>query len=926
MKRTIAFAGAVLSALGARAGLFSGPKPLFEDGKTEWAVVLAPDADITLQRAASEFTNAIYRVSGARMPVVAERPEKGSAVVITTFEDGAEDERLRARLVDGQTFEISGNRSRAALYATFRFLKEQLGVRWLWYGEDGAFFPPRKRWSFPEEFSYEHTPPIAYRGWHTCGAWRDIQGFREWMGHNCLNAQRHTIIDTSHDGDRWVSWGLIPMWSDHLAHVDRKLIKEHPEWFSLLGGKRTTEAICYTSEGAMGFVADRIADYLAKHPRTELVSFFPEDNLDYCQCETCKRQSVSDNWFSFFNKVVARLRPDHPKVKFSTLAYQGYLMPPKDPANLPKDCAFVEVCTHNRCNVHLFSNRDCKKNDADRRHYGEWAKTGVPMGSYTYEYNLFGAARFAPLFSFAEDAVKTGAKYAPRCFIPEIGLSPLKGPDTNAKVPVDRLTVQFYADLMWDPTLTFDRWLDDVTPYVFGAAADEMKAYLKILDRAWCTQPICTGYYKNPIDFVDTYFTPELEASAEAALTRAEATVAATDDARSKANVRRERILLNQWKDLRLAKEGKLKVANVLPCGERPGVLDDDAQPARELVTADGKAGGIAMRLGWVTKTLSHKHDGKPWPHALLVKLSGVRKGVRTAVAVTNEDGGKERVYREPSRVEGTVAYYEIPFEDVGEQFEPTSVWYVRAQAKAAKGPVARYPADGGRLQMRRSNLSATGRPFLFLNGWSDGEKGRAGTLMGGEGLGWDVTYCVDGVELSKADIERIPVLWFSNAGYAKKGREVKPAEWARVAKAVENGAIALFGAYCGVQTEKIFGKGYGAKVNASIGSIPVGNKVADYLAPGDWNKKPNNFSRHKPESLCYSQQPSDPTGWKALFTVKNAKGESVPYISCKPYGKGLVFLTGEGFGINRFKFAENILANRADLKQIPQPSTGELR
>lgn len=894
--------------------LAAAPKPLFENGRTSWSVVLAPEADCTLRRAASEFTNAIFRISGAVMPVVS-AGGAGGKIVIRVVADDSDDERLQAKLVGDDRFEITGNRPRAALYATFRFLKEQLGVRWLWYGEDGAFFPPKEAWSFPADFSYEHVPAIAYRGWHTCGRWRDIGKFREWMGHNCLNAQRHTIIDTPYDGDRWISWGFIPMWSDHLAHVDRKLIKEHPDWFSLLGGKRTTEAICYTSEGAMDFVAKKIDAYLAKHPRTELVSFFPEDNLDYCRCENCRKRSVSDNWFAFFNRVVAKLRPAHPKTKFSTLAYQGYLNPPKESANYPKDCAFVEICTHNRCNVHLFSNEACGKNGADRRHYSEWAKTGVPTGSYTYEYNLFGEARFAPLFSFAEDAVKMTAKFAPRCFIPEICLSPLKGPDTNAKVPVDRLTVQFYADLMWDPTLTFDAWLKDVTPYVFGAAAEEMADYLRLLDRAWYTQKRCTGYYKKPINFVDGYYAP-IAAAAEAALAKAEAKIAATGDARSKANVHRERVLLNQWRDLKLMKEGKLRIANVLPCGERPGKLDDAAQPARVLRTKDGRESGLALRLGWVTKTLSNKHDGKPWPHAFLVKLSGVGKDVQTAVALTNEDGGKERVYREPTVVRGADAYYEIPFDDFGEMFEPTSVWYLRAQAKLKDGAVARYPADGGPLHVRRSDLAATGRPFLFMNAWSDAEKGRAGTIQSGDALGWETTYATSGPELAAADIEHTPILWFSNAGYAQKERKITDAEWARVRKAVENGAVALFGAYYGVKTEKIFGAGYAAKCDASIGRVPVGNKVADYLAPGDWNKKPNNFSRHKPEALCYANRPVDPSGWKILFTVKNREGDPVPYISCKPCGKGLVFLVGEGFGVNRFKFAENVLANFEELRK----------
>ena len=892
----------------------AAPLPLFENGRTDWVAVLPEGADCILSRAANEFADTVERVSGARIPIVGERPAEGPAILFTTFADGSDDEHLLARLVDDTTFEISGNSSRATLHTALRFLKEQLGVRWLWYGEDGAFYPQRTAWSFPAGFTYAYTPPIRYRGWHTCGAWRGIDEFREWMGRNCLNSQRHTLVSNSAK-DKWISWGLIPMYSDHSAHVDRALIDEHPDWFSLLGDRRTTEAICYTSEGARQFVAQKMATYLDGHPETEILSFFPEDNLDYCQCAECQKRSVSDNWFAFFNAVVAKLRPQYPKVKFATLAYQGYRSPPTDSDNLPKDCEFVEVCTHGRCNVHLFSDGEtCEKNAKDLAYYKAWAETGVPMGTYAYEFNLFTTPKLTPFFSFAEDTVKTAFRYAPRAFIPEIVLSPTAGPDTMAHVPVNRLPVQFYTDLMWDPSLTFDRWLDDIAPYVFGAAEDEMKAYLKVLDRAWYSQEACSGYYKNPLVFLDTFFTPETAAAAEAALQVAEAKIAATDDARSQANVRRERVLLNQWKDLRLTQEGKLHTVNVLPAGERPGAINGN-QPALDLVKEDGSKSGVTMRLGWVTVTKSNKHDGKPWPTALLVRLAGVGAGRATSVAVCNEDGGTDRVYGEPTRVEGDEVYYDIPFDDFGEMFDGSSVWYLRATVALADGSTAVCPAgEKDHLYIRRSDLSATGRPFLYMNGYGTPEKDRATVITGGETLGWDVTYCTAAPQLAAADIENIPVLWFSNVGYLKGEDAITDALWRRVANAVENGAIALFGAYYSVKTARIFGEEYSSTETASIGSVPVGNKVADYLAPGNWNKSPNNFSTHKPESLCYSQTPTDPTGWTILFTVKNNAGESVPYISYKQYGDGAVFLVGEGFGINRYKFGENILANKAEL------------
>ena len=45
--------------------------PLFDGGRSEWRAVLGPEDPACVKYAVQEFTNAVFRVSGASIPVVA---------------------------------------------------------------------------------------------------------------------------------------------------------------------------------------------------------------------------------------------------------------------------------------------------------------------------------------------------------------------------------------------------------------------------------------------------------------------------------------------------------------------------------------------------------------------------------------------------------------------------------------------------------------------------------------------------------------------------------------------------------------------------------------------------------------------------------------------------------------------------------------
>ena len=164
--------------------------PLFENGRTEWKIVVAEDAPACIRYAAAEFSNAVARVSGAALPVVASADGVAHAVKIFADDAGWAKERVQYRL-DGGSLLLTGNQPRAALHAAYAFLDRELGVRWLWPKEDGAYYPEKRTWAFPAKFGFDHTPAIWFRGFHHCGDWRDRNEFLKWETRNYVNIHRH---------------------------------------------------------------------------------------------------------------------------------------------------------------------------------------------------------------------------------------------------------------------------------------------------------------------------------------------------------------------------------------------------------------------------------------------------------------------------------------------------------------------------------------------------------------------------------------------------------------------------------------------------------------------------------------------------------------------------------------------------------------
>ena len=240
-KRMFLFLVCIFSALGVSAE----EKPLFENGKSSWKIIIPANGGKTEQYAAEELQRAVWKISGARLPILrSDVPPESGALVIGSMEapaigkiagelklSGRKDlgEVIAVRRRGGNLY-LAGNNPRAALFAVYHFLQKELGVRWLWGGESGEFMPQRSVYAVPENLALHHKPALALRELNPCGLGR-LEEHELFLVRNFNNAAARTPSLQEKTGS-------IVLQRNHWVFPDPKLFQSKPEIFALYGGKR----------------------------------------------------------------------------------------------------------------------------------------------------------------------------------------------------------------------------------------------------------------------------------------------------------------------------------------------------------------------------------------------------------------------------------------------------------------------------------------------------------------------------------------------------------------------------------------------------------------------------------------------------------------------------------------------------------------
>ncbi|HQC52901.1 MAG TPA: DUF4838 domain-containing protein [Lentisphaeria bacterium] len=848
--------------------------PLFDAGATTWSIRHDSLAGPTIRFAAEELQTTLAAISGATLPVVMEETA-GPAIILGVLPEVTAPDEI-AILSEPDVLRLGGGSERAVLHAVYAFLQDPLGVRWLWPGEDGAFIPRRTRWEVPPLAS-RYRPPIRYRGLHLCGDWRDVKDFRLWMARNFINIHRH--------GGHGDSRMFYNMQSSHNVRLPKELFALRPELFAQIRGQRYPSQMCFSQPEGEAIVAEQL---LAKLPADlEILSLFPSDNMDYCQCPQCTAQGVSTAWFSFYNRLIAALHAQRPSLKFATIAYQGY----RDvPAVAVSPCEFVEYASHARCHVHTLGDPTCERNRDTLAEMRQWQQTGAVMGHYAYEFDTFRASPFLPFFTIIEDAVQTSVSLGHVAVITEVSLSPRSGPPEQAYAVRNRLPIWLYARLLWNPYMRVTDLVWEWCETAYGAAAAPMRVYLLAMDRAWSALPVHCTILGQAATVAPQLITPELQKTAAEAFLAADR---ALDGAVNPA-VEREKILFRQWLDM-LGHDHEVLVPLLPATTEAPA----SAQGSSPLPLP-----GAAVRLAWSPEklfvsditaacevVLSTGLGGETWHFA--VDAAGTPSAWRISAVGVRDD----RWQPEWSFSKGVMA---IPFAALGAAPAGNEVWALRVLSGQQAFPEASAPPAGLRFCMS----AKTDRTVLWWSGRpSRDDREVTHVRRQFQEAGWQFKLGV-AANLATGSAD---VYWFRNPGYENK----PPVEaWLEIRKRIEAGALAVFVSYARMPLEQYFDDPSFFVAVREIRGLPLAARQVKRLQPGAWLKTPHKLGNFG-ITPAYGLVPKQPEVWEALADMPvdgDQPDATVPFILARRYGQGTVVVMGDRVAVKPVQLVENFL------------------
>ncbi len=263
-----------------------------------------------------------------------------------------EDERWVIRSV-GDKVLLNGGGTRGALYATYHFLEDVCDIHW--WSDYEEYIPAASPMEL-DALDISGKPMFLYRDIYR--SHKPANSFITAV-RNRLNRDGDTAIPVAYGGS--FTYGSPA----HCHTYDRylpfaKYGKEHPEWYSLVNGKRiggqSVGQLCLSNSELRQTLLNKVLKtiendkgYAKAHgfsePRIYEVSM--NDNHNRCQCDACKAEEEKFNpsgvTLNLVNWIAAEVAKRHPGLYVSTLAY-FYNEPPPKGGVKAADNVIVKLC------------------------------------------------------------------------------------------------------------------------------------------------------------------------------------------------------------------------------------------------------------------------------------------------------------------------------------------------------------------------------------------------------------------------------------------------------------------------------------------------------------------------------------------------------------------------------------------------------
>jgi len=473
---------------------------------TDWDIIIGENALPNEIYAAEEFQNYFAQASNIHLPIVRKANPatdgqnhifvgsspvmRASKIGFSTDEFGNEDFRIVIRDDNIAIAGLHQAESRGTLYGVYTFLEDYLGIRFL--TADHTYIPPIGVWHVVGPLDRFYHPPLRFR-WSYYGETNTNPAF-------AARLRVNTVTDDPKLGGK-TGLNLI---SHSLFHYvpAQKYGKEHPEYFALVDGERKLEMggggpeLCLTNPDVLHIVTDTILDALEKHPNMENVSVSQNDNNKYCRCPQCaaidqREGTPMGSILTFVNAVADEVGKKYPNVMIGTLSYWYSRKPPK--TIKPRPNVQIQLCSIECCVLHPINDPNCEKNVQFCQDLANWGKMCNKISIWNYNTNFSNYLLPCPNLRVIEPNI--------RYFVANNAMGIFMQAAGNALgAELSDLRNYVIADLLWDPTRSGQKLIDEFLDLHYGRAAGPIRRFINLThDHALASglHPNCFGRAKD---------------------------------------------------------------------------------------------------------------------------------------------------------------------------------------------------------------------------------------------------------------------------------------------------------------------------------------------------------------------------------------------------------------------------------------------
>lgn len=471
---------------------------LAKSGKSGFVLVIPEEGTSNELKAAQIFQSYFFKVTGVQLQMIKSHKNISQPFISIGntglfekhgFDQPSKPDAFFIRL-DGNNLFINGSEGMGVIYGVYTFIERYMGCRK--YDGSAAVVPRIEILKIQKGLSLAEQPAFNYRE-----VYLPVSKDQEYLDWHKLHRFE----------ELWGLWGH----SFHKLVPPDFYFKDHPEYFSLVNGRRTTDQLCLTNDSVFNIVKEQLQKRISENTNARFWSISPNDGNGHCECAKCKKIDDAEggpqgSLIYFVNKIAA-LFPDQ---NFTTLAYTYSKHPPLHLKTAPNVFIFLST-------IDAFRTRPLPvENSAAvfRNDLAAWKEKTNNLFAWDYitQFTNY-LAPFPNIHTY-----DVNLKYLADNGV--VGILEQGSGDTYSDL--QELKSYVLAKLLWDPGLSAEDIVAEFIAGYYMNASKYIQSYFDLINKALSSSHTNLDIYGNPINDHGGYLSPEFMDAYSALMDKAE--------------------------------------------------------------------------------------------------------------------------------------------------------------------------------------------------------------------------------------------------------------------------------------------------------------------------------------------------------------------------------------------------------------------